>query len=254
MPILKAGLLRYISECAISVVVIEGVTVHARDKDIRLPVVVVVSDGHPYVESGALQSSLFRHVGKYAVAIVAVETIPILRVIFFQGCEGSAIREEDVGPSIPIEIEYGNATGHGFRGVTCGTFVTIESKRKPLELKGNRRCGLLAPNRDNEDHAAKEDCAGETQRIEKTAHKRRMPRIERIVQSRIIVAIGFSYREVSPVGIEFEDTNSARSFPCGIPDYCARDVFASRIAEAKNRACALAENAELNGFFRSKRR
>src|SRR6185437_7376980 len=171
MPILEAGLLRYIGKCAISVVVIEGVAVDAGDKDIRLPVVVVVPDGHPDVESGAFQPGSFRHVGKYAVAIVAVETIPILRVIFFQGCEGSAVRKEDIGPSVSVVIEYGNATGHGFRGVTCGTFVTIESKRKPLELKGNRRRSVQASGKDNEEHAAKEDCAGETQRIEQTAHR-----------------------------------------------------------------------------------
>ncbi len=56
---------------SVSIIVIEGVAAHAGNEDVLKAVVIVIADGHADVETLASYASLFRHVSKSAIAIVA---------------------------------------------------------------------------------------------------------------------------------------------------------------------------------------
>src|SRR5579864_2061139 len=117
MPVVQASLLRDVGERAISVVVVKGVSVNSCNKNVGMSIVVVIPDGDSNVKPGALQSSLFRYVGEDTVAIVTVKAIPVLGVVLFPGCEGSAVGKEDVGSSIPVVVENSDSPGHGLWSV-----------------------------------------------------------------------------------------------------------------------------------------
>ena len=136
----------------------------AGNKDIGMAVVVVIPDGDSDVKPGAFHTSLFRDVGKDAVAVVPVEAIPVFGVGLFSGCEGRAVGEEDVGAAIPVVVEDSDTAGHGFRGVAGWTFVTVQSKRQSFELKENWRRGRLLAAREETTRTMPpmSNCAGRT--------------------------------------------------------------------------------------------
>ena len=58
IPPVEAGFLRYVGECAVAVVVIERVAVDAGNEDVRMTIVVVISDGNADIEARAFETSL----------------------------------------------------------------------------------------------------------------------------------------------------------------------------------------------------
>jgi len=102
--------------------------VDAGNEYVGMAIVVVISDGNSDVKPSALQASLFSDIGKDAVAVVPVETIPVLGVGLFAGGQGSAIGKEDVGAPVAVVVEDSDSAGHSFRGVAGWTFVTFEAK------------------------------------------------------------------------------------------------------------------------------
>src|ERR1039458_9382767 len=77
--LIEPGLGRYVGECAVSVVVIERVFVHARDKDIFVPVIIVVANGNAHVIATAGEARLFRNVGEMSFAVIFEKTVRVFR-------------------------------------------------------------------------------------------------------------------------------------------------------------------------------
>ena len=163
VPLVQAGLFRDVRKGAVAIVVVKGIAVDAGNKNVGMAIVVVISDGHSDVKPSALQASFVSDVGKDAVAVVPVQTIPVFGVGLLPCGQGCSVGEEDVGPAVAVVIEDGHAAGHRFGGSAGWTFVTLKAKSQSLELEGDCGSGrLLAGGRDDEDEAAEEDCAGGT--------------------------------------------------------------------------------------------
>ena len=67
----QSSAFRDVGERPVSVIVVEGVAAYAGYENVLKAVVIVIADGHADVETLASQASLFRHVSKSAIAIVA---------------------------------------------------------------------------------------------------------------------------------------------------------------------------------------
>ena len=75
--LVEPGLGCYVGECAVSVVVIERVSVHARDKDIFVPIIVVVGDSDTHVIAGAGQASFFGNVREVPLTVAFEKAVRI---------------------------------------------------------------------------------------------------------------------------------------------------------------------------------
>ena len=80
-----AGLLRYIGERAVAVVVVELVAAIGGDIKVLESVVIVVADGNAHAVAGSLQAGFFRNVFECAIFLLMVEAIPVLRIRFSAG-------------------------------------------------------------------------------------------------------------------------------------------------------------------------
>ncbi len=68
---IETSLSRDIRKGSIAIVVVERVLVDARNKQIWMPIVIVVADSNADVVAGPCQTRLVGHVCKNAVAVVA---------------------------------------------------------------------------------------------------------------------------------------------------------------------------------------
>src|SRR5450432_3893021 len=101
----KACLLGHVSEGSVPVVVVKRIAIDAGDKDVVIAVIVVVADGHAYIEAGPFQARLLRYVGEASVAVVVEEAVPVFWRVFLERLDISPIGKEDVGPTVAIVIE-----------------------------------------------------------------------------------------------------------------------------------------------------
>src|SRR6516225_4817669 len=102
----------HIFEYAIPEIVIEDVSIESCYKDVRIAIVVVISDCHSHGIAVSGYTSFFGDVGKRAVAIVAKQPIGISRIGLLKRGHGSTVREEDVHTPIIVVIENRNAPQH----------------------------------------------------------------------------------------------------------------------------------------------
>src|SRR4029077_747495 len=121
----KPSLLSNVSERAVSVVVIERVSVYATYEDIFVSVIVVVADGDPGVVADACEPCLFGDVCERAVSVIVEQPVPVLRRSLLEGGDVSAVRKENVEIAVIVVIEDGDAAGHGLRRVALGSLVAI---------------------------------------------------------------------------------------------------------------------------------
>src|SRR4030095_8432586 len=76
----NTGLLRDIGKRAVAVIVIEKIAAVTGDKQIGVPVVVIVSSGHSHAKTAALESRGFSDIFKSAIRLLAVKPIPVFGV------------------------------------------------------------------------------------------------------------------------------------------------------------------------------
>src|ERR1019366_3956413 len=115
-----------ISKSPVTVVVVEGVSIHAADKDVLVSVVVVVSDGHAGIVPSPGEPSLFRHIRKRAVSVVMEEPVPVFRRSLLQAGYVRTVGEKDIQVSVIVIIEYGNTASHGFRRMFLRSFAAVQ--------------------------------------------------------------------------------------------------------------------------------
>jgi len=121
--------------------VIERIAVDAGHEQIGIAVVIVISHRHSAIEARAGQSRGFGDIGEYAMAIVAKQTVAVLRIVLFQCGQIGTSGEEDVGTSVAIVIEHRQAAGHGGGHMPRDCFAMLELEGDGLELEpdGGRR-------------------------------------------------------------------------------------------------------------------
>ena len=116
----EAGCFGDVGERAVAIVVVERVAVDAGDKDVFVPVVIVIADGDTDIVSGSSEASLFGDVGKRAISVVAEEPVPIFGRRLLQSDDVRPIGEKNVEVAVMVVVENSDASGHGFR---CVLFV-----------------------------------------------------------------------------------------------------------------------------------
>ena len=79
---IQAGFCRYIGECPVPIVTVEGIAMDSGDKQIGIPVVVEVANRHTHVVTRSGQSRLSRYIRKHTVSIVTKQAVGELNVIF----------------------------------------------------------------------------------------------------------------------------------------------------------------------------
>ena len=120
--VFDTGLDRDVTECAVSVVVIEHVRSEVGDVDIEKAVVVVVADGDAHWKADLADAGLLRHVYKpqfpgfgQQVLEEAITGLPSRRRRkegLARTIELRALGQEDVEIAITIEVEQSNARAH----------------------------------------------------------------------------------------------------------------------------------------------
>src|ERR1035441_4939525 len=70
---------------AVAVVVIQGVAVNARDKQVGVAIVVVIAGGNADVKAGTGQPGGIGNIGKDAFAVVSEQTVSIFWGVLLQG-------------------------------------------------------------------------------------------------------------------------------------------------------------------------
>src|SRR5258708_30505674 len=117
-----ASLLGEVGEGPVTIVVIQHVVAVAGDVQIGEPVVVIIAGRHAHAVvhfAGAGEPGALSYVGKTAVAILAVQTIPVCRIAAREPCrrldrvvQTAAVYKENIEQPVIIEIEKGHATAH----------------------------------------------------------------------------------------------------------------------------------------------
>src|SRR5258708_4527464 len=128
----NSGLLRYIGEGSVSVVVVEGVAAVAGHVNILEAVIVIIAYGYAHcvvVLRHSGESGLFRHIRECAVGVLVIEPVPepAIRLIRqFAIRHGivdlRAVREEDIEPSVVVIIKERYPSSHRFQQVFVGSY------------------------------------------------------------------------------------------------------------------------------------
>lgn len=134
----------------------------AGDEDIREAIVIVVTDGDTDVEAFAGETGFGGDVGEVAFAVIREQTVGVLGGRLFEGSDIGAVGEEDVEIAVVVEVEDGDATGHGFRGVTLRGFGIFEAERKGGEGKANG--GIVGGEKEKRGGREKEKEVGRTEK------------------------------------------------------------------------------------------
>src|ERR1700694_1985898 len=106
------GFFSDIRECAVTIVVVENVSAILRNVDVRIPISIVVANGHTLAVSAAASSSFDGHVGKRPVAIVVVERVTQGR-IGIEKITLPAVHQVDVHPAVVIVVKKSTACPGG---------------------------------------------------------------------------------------------------------------------------------------------
>src|SRR5215469_3616550 len=114
-----AGGGRQIGECAIAVVVVEGVPPGAAHEQVLVAIVIIISHCHSEVEVeiGAGKSRLSGNILKRAVALLVEKAVVEGRVSLLQIGKSGPVSEKDIQPAVIVEIENGYAAAHRLRKV-----------------------------------------------------------------------------------------------------------------------------------------
>src|SRR5579872_591046 len=117
------GLRGHIGERSVSIVVIENVPAVTGDVQIRIAIVVVVADrdAHAVVAIARIsQTCLLRYISEGTVSILAVESIPIARIVtvkIFRLPHGASyvatIDDKNIEQAIVVVVQERDAAGHG---------------------------------------------------------------------------------------------------------------------------------------------
>src|SRR5688572_20497049 len=140
--------LRSVLKRSVAPIAIKCVSIHSRNKQIGVPVVIVVGGCHARFKSGSTNAGLERHVGERSVAIIAVEAVIKGWVRFFQGRLGSSVDEVDVRPAVVVVVQHPNSADHWLDLMTGGRRSIAQDEGDPslpryiLESYGRRlrRC------------------------------------------------------------------------------------------------------------------
>ena len=136
-----SGLLRYITEVTVSVVVIEVIPIHPGNEHIRFAIVVVVSRSDTDGISLAGKPGFHGHVAKLEVSFVVEQVVVIETGLFDKGRNRRSVGEEEIDQAVAIVIESGNPASHGFNQVFARGGMIFEFDRKPGQMKANRALG-----------------------------------------------------------------------------------------------------------------
>src|ERR1700730_12073946 len=144
----NTGLLGYLGESAIAIVVVKLVSAIGSHIQILVAIVIVVPDCYPHAVAGTLEPSSLGYVFKRAVGLLMEKSIPVLRTgfprdaAFWSGIsERSAVHQENVETSIIVVIEQRHACSHGFRQIVLGS---VGGEVLEVQAKRCRSIGELA--------------------------------------------------------------------------------------------------------------
>ncbi len=112
-----AGLLGYVGEGAVVVVVVEPILAEVGDIDVGPAVVVVVSDGHAEAPAIVADAGFLGHVGEGAVVIIVEERGMRRESFSIERGLGAAVHEIDIQPAIVVVIQEGDAGADAFEDV-----------------------------------------------------------------------------------------------------------------------------------------
>src|SRR5262249_9028073 len=105
------------------------------DKEVVVAIVVVVADGHAHAETWLIETDLGGDVGKRAVAIVAVQA----RGGQWSGgrsrVNGLDLDAEQVGPTVVVIVDPGNAGTHDLMNVVLGRGTVEVDEVDPCHLR-----------------------------------------------------------------------------------------------------------------------
>src|SRR5580704_3194333 len=114
--------LGYICEGAITIVAVKFIAAVSRYVEILKTVVIVIANSNAHSIAGSLQASLHGHILKRSVRLLAVKSVPILRISFLRNgpfrsgvSERRSIDDKDVKASIVVIVEQRNSCTHGFQ-------------------------------------------------------------------------------------------------------------------------------------------
>ena len=131
------GFVGDVGEGGVAVVLVKDAFAVGSDEHVRPVVVVEIADGDAHAEVSAGDTGFFGDVGEGAVAIVFVKSIADgLGRWRLPKIAGAAVDEEDVHPSVVVEIEKGATGAERFGEVAArrdGIFVD------PVDMAGGRR-------------------------------------------------------------------------------------------------------------------
>src|SRR5208282_2292775 len=116
LPATQPARLSNIDECALAGVLEQPVLAYAGNQDVRIAVVIVISDRNPHAVHLGVEPGVLGHVGECAVTIVAIELErtglrrPFISGPIFMFGPIAAVHQKNVLPAIAIVVEEG-ATG-----------------------------------------------------------------------------------------------------------------------------------------------
>ena len=84
LPALNARLRGYVLKLSVAKVPVQNVAIDSRDKQIRMPIVVIITYGGTHRVARARHAGLSRHVAKLPVAFIAIQPVPIFGRRFLQ--------------------------------------------------------------------------------------------------------------------------------------------------------------------------
>src|ERR1022692_831851 len=143
MRIPQSGFFGDVRKGAVAVVAIQDVLAPTGDEEIFKPVVVVVSNCHAVLISGAEQARAFGNVGEGSVAVVLVETLGGIRRRIAETGTG---KHENVDPAVIVVVEEGRPATHGLChvvGVPGMSAHRSEEHTSELQSPCNLVCRLL---------------------------------------------------------------------------------------------------------------
>ena len=136
----QTGLSSDIGERAVAIVVVERVPVDAANEQVRVAIIVIITDSNANIVARAGEARFLGDVGEDAIAIVAVKPIVELGGVFLESFDVGAVREKNVRPAISVVVERPDAARHG--GGCVGSFqrfVRVDKERKRLKDKADFR-------------------------------------------------------------------------------------------------------------------
>src|SRR5579862_1172647 len=137
----KVRLLGDILKRSVAAVVVKKVPVHPRNKDVGIPIVVIICNGNSHGIAFTSDSGFFGYIGERAVTIVAKKTVPVFRTSLLERWHGCSVGKENIHAAVVVVIESGYAAEHQFRLVKLANSAVVQ-----LELEPRFRRNLFKAN------------------------------------------------------------------------------------------------------------